>query len=117
MKNVSILIRTAIVVLFIGMSSQTVSASGAAEEKRANLIEVKQQIDKQIQFPQAAREAGVTGKVKAQLTISENGRLNVEGINGHPELTQYVQKQLSTVVVNNYMLSGKTFIANFDFRN
>ncbi|MDA3866774.1 MAG: hypothetical protein PF489_08515 [Salinivirgaceae bacterium] len=117
MKNVSILIRAAIAVLFIGLSSTTVSASGLTEGKRANLADVKQMIDKEIQFPKAAREAGVTGKVKAQLTITNEGKLNVEAINGNPALTKYVQKQLNNVVVSNYLLSGKTFIANFDFRN
>jgi Zn-dependent membrane protease YugP len=52
---------------------------------------IQKTLDKAVNFPQ---ESNVTGTVKAQLNIDENGKVTVEEINGQPELTAHVAKQL-----------------------
>ncbi|PLX24640.1 MAG: hypothetical protein C0599_01875 [Salinivirgaceae bacterium] len=75
---------------------------------------IQKTLYKAVDFPE---ETTVTGTVKAQLNIDENGKVTIEVINGQPELTAYVAARLKRVTFHDYSLTGKTFIAKFDFRN
>jgi outer membrane biosynthesis protein TonB len=98
-------------------STSFAEASTLSKGKKTRLHEITKIVDKQIDYPEVAREEGITGTVKAQIQVTETGEIAVEEINGHPQLKDYVQKQLSKVKVDNIGLIGESFIAKFDFRN
>lgn len=79
--------------------------------------QVAQILDRAVDYPQQARESDITGLVRAEVRITESGQFEIKAINGHPELATYVKKQLANVQFNDYSLTGKAFIARFDFRN
>lgn len=98
-------------------STSFAEASNLEKGKKTRLHQITKLVDQQIDFPEAAREQGITGTVKAQLQVTETGEINVEEINGPSTLTDYVKKQLTKVKVDNIGLIGESFIAKFDFRN
>ncbi|PLX25027.1 MAG: hypothetical protein C0599_01505 [Salinivirgaceae bacterium] len=106
----------ALVIVFT-LSTSFAEASNLEKGKKTRLHQITKLVDQQIDFPEAAREKGITGTVKAQLQVTETGEISVEEINGPSTLTDYVKKQLTKVKVDNIGLIGETFIAKFDFRN
>ncbi len=110
---------SAIVSLFIvlTLTTQTTNAAYPPASNAKQLNDIQKVIDHEIDFPPQAAKSNITGIVKAQLKVNNQGRIDVEGINGHPELTRYVETQLKNVVFNDLSLTNKTFIAKFDFRN
>lgn len=115
MKNLKTLTRIATLVAILFVSTAALKAMNPpASLNAANTEMIQKTLDKAVDFPQ---ETTVTGTVKAQLNIDANGKVTVEEINGQPELTAYVSKQLEKVTFQDYSLTGKTFIAKFDFRN
>jgi hypothetical protein len=114
MKNLKTLTRIATLIAIMFVSTVALNAMNPpATMSIANAEIIQKTLDQAVNFPQ---EAGVTGTVKAQLNIDENGKVTVEEINGQPELTAHVAKQLENVTFEDYSLTGKTFIAKFDFR-
>jgi hypothetical protein len=114
MKNLKALKIATVVAMFL-VSSVTLNAmTPPAAMSKVNAEMIQKTLDKAVDFPQ---ETTVTGTVKAQLNIDENGKVTVEEINGQPELSAHVTKQLEKVTFADYSLTGKTFIAKFDFRN
>jgi outer membrane biosynthesis protein TonB len=97
--------------------TNNVNASEYSENKAVQMSKVQKLMDRAVDFPQEARDLGITGTVKAQIEVGIDGRIEVEEINGHPELTAYVTKQLKNVSINDMSLSGQSFIAKFEFRN
>lgn len=115
MKKLKTLTRIATLVAILFLSTVALNAMSPPASFNAVKAEMIQKtLDKAVDFPQ---DAGATGIVKAQLNIDENGKITVEEINGHPELTAYVAARLKKVTFQDYTLTGKTFIAKFDFRN
>jgi hypothetical protein len=114
MKNLKALKIATVVAMFL-VSSITLNAMTPPATMNMNKAQMIQKtLDKAVDFPQ---ETTVTGTVKAQLNIDENGKVTVQEINGQPELTAHVAKQLEKVTFADYSLTGQTFIAKFDFRN
>lgn len=106
--------------LFISLLMVSFSVSSFAAQKNKvtnNFVKVQKLIDSEIDFPQEAKDLGISGIVNAQLQINADGKIEVEAINGNPELTKYVEQKLNNVTVNDLTLTGKVFIAKFDFRN
>jgi len=97
--------------------TSNVNAAELSKNKAVQLSKVQKVMDRAVDFPQEARELGITGTVKAQIEVGLDGKIEVEEINGHPELTAYVAKQLKNVSINDISLTGQSFIAKFDFRN
>jgi hypothetical protein len=98
-------------------STSFAEAATLEKGKKTRLHQITKLVDKQIDYPEIAREKGITGTVKAQIHVTETGGLNIEEINGPSTLTDYVKKQLTKVKVDNIGLIGESFIAKFDFRN
>lgn len=94
-----------------------VNATELSSNKAVQMAKVQNALDRAIDFPQEARELGITGTVKARVQVTLDGKIEVEAINGQPELTAYVSKQLKNVTVDDISLTGQNFIAKFDFRN
>ena len=113
LKNLT-LIMTMIVALSV---SHNVHATELSKIKAVQLEKVQNVMDRAVDFPQDAREQNITGTVKAKLAVTVEGKIEVEEINGHPELREYVSAQLKNVTIDDISLTGKTFIAKFDFRN
>jgi outer membrane biosynthesis protein TonB len=103
--------------IFAFAITNNVNASELAKNKAVQMEKVQKVMDRAVDFPQEARELGITGTVKAQIEVGLDGKIEVEEINGHPELTAYVSKQLQKVSIDDISLSGQSFIAKFDFRN
>lgn len=116
MKTLKIAISVALVSLFM-MTLNTPVLASEKNKSSNNLEKVQKLIDRAIDFPQEAKESGISGTVKAQLQINSEGKITVEEINGNPQLTKYVEQQLNNLSVNDFTLTGTTFIAKFDFRN
>ena len=84
MQNLKAL-KIATVVAMMLVSSITLNAMTPPATMSMNKAEMIQKtLDKAVDFP---KETTVTGTVKAQLNIDENGKVTVEEINGQPELT------------------------------
>lgn len=103
--------------IFAFALTTNVNASEFSKNKAVQLQKVQNAMDRAVDFPQEARELGITGTVKAQIEVGIDGKIEVEAINGHPELTAYVSKQLQKVSIDDISLTGQSFIAKFDFRN
>ena len=115
MQNLKTLTRIATIVAILFVSTAALKAMNPpATMSMVKAQMIQKTLDKAVDFPQ---EAGVTGTVKAQLNIDADGKVTVEEINGQPELKAHVIKQLENVTFEDYSLTGKTFIAKFDFRN
>ena len=106
----------AIVALMV-LAGQSLNANIPPANQQQRLYNVQQILDKAVDFPQQAREQGVTGTVKAEIEVNAAGQLVISAINGHPVLTRYVKTQLGSVTFSDYHMIGERFIANFDFRN
>jgi outer membrane biosynthesis protein TonB len=107
----------AMTMIFAFSLTTNVNASELAKNKVVQLQKVQNAMDRVVDFPQEAKDLGITGTVKAQIEVGIDGKIEVEEINGHPELTAYVSKQLKNVSIDDISLSGQSFIAKFEFRN
>lgn len=99
------------------LSAKTVSADMPPVMNSTQIQEVQKELDRHISFPDDARKYGITGTVKAQLVVTCEGKLDVEAIQGDPDLTRYVRNQLQKITINDISLTGTLFIVKFDFRN
>lgn len=104
-------------IIFAFTLTTTVNAAEISKNRAVQMHEVQKVFDRAIDYPEQARELGITGTVKAQIEVTMDGKVEVMEINGHPELTTYVSKQLQNLSINDISLNGQTFIAKFDFRN
>lgn len=79
--------------------------------------QLKQVLDRAVDYPKQADVSNEAGLVKAEVRITNDGSFEILAINGHPALTAHVQSQLANISFADYRLNGKSFIAKFDFRN
>ncbi|ALO15321.1 hypothetical protein [Salinivirga cyanobacteriivorans] len=107
-------------IMALSTTMVTATTNPAAENFRlANFQkqQLKQVLDRAVDYPKQADVSNEAGLVKAEVRITNDGSLEIIAINGHPALTAYVQAQLANISFADYRLIGKSFIAKFDFRN
>eukprot|EP01156_Anaeramoeba_ignava_P004673 Anaeramoba_ignava/a234352_4.p1 GENE.a234352_4~~a234352_4.p1 ORF type:complete len:152 (-),score=23.90 a234352_4:49-504(-) len=104
--------RITIVLAIVLISTPTWAKRPPAKNKYVLATEQKQELrqvlDREVEFPEIARTYGITGYVKAQLEVTAEGKLAIQAINGHPDLIPSVEKQVSKINIEDYTLVGSS---------
>ncbi len=106
-------------IMAIGVNLATAATNPSAENYRLATFQkqqLKQVLDGAVDYPSQAYVRSEAAFVKAEVRITNDGRLEILAVTGHPALTAYVQNQLNNISFSDYTLAGKSFIAKFDFR-
>lgn len=118
MKTLSLIKTIAIAtVIFVFTSANVFAGEGSKKEKKAKKSSLTILIDSKINYPQFALEEDLQGAVSVEITVKEDGKLNIDQVMAsHPEFQDYVIGQLSTIVVDSEDESiGEKIIYRFTF--
>lgn len=58
---------------------------------------IKNKISSYFEMPEFAKNKQLKGEVVMDISINEEGKIQVNEIDGHPEFKQYVQEQLKKI--------------------
>jgi len=106
LKQITILIFTAIAVMSVG----NLDASSSSSDK------LDRTLRKEIRYPEFAKSEQIYGLVMVEFEVLSNGQIQVNEINAsHENLGIYVQSELEKIEVNDLSEIGKHYV-KFKFR-
>ncbi|MBI9067588.1 MAG: hypothetical protein JEZ09_09875 [Salinivirgaceae bacterium] len=92
-----------------------------ASEKDHDLVQkqisfFKSDLAEHIIYPEQAFKQMIEGSVATSLKITDNGKVIITGINGHPVLVNSLKKQLENIQLSPFsLISGEEILLKINF--